>query len=755
MAGTMGDNGLSAISALERQLSKQIGVLSKNVNGMLQHQVQKQLSSVTNSVKGFQKAMNGTATKKARLDISIMADASRTVMQMMAVKKIMDQLEKGPPSFEQKVQGYFKKIDTKIDHTFDYLHDLRQFFTVPIVSKVVMNLADVISQTKLFNKISSSSFVQKMKFKFPSLREELKFVSQGIGPRVMYINSSVKNSLQKIKPLIPILKWLTVKPFKLTLKVTDFVTRSIWKVTKSLANLAKGIQVPIKTVLSKGFDIGVAAFKDGMELEKQKLSMDHLVQQNNPLMSSVDAQKASDSYYQSLRSNAGASPFESSDIMTAGMQAINVSGGNTDMAMQLVKLAQDMASVAPGKSVADAMEALANAKDGKMDGLQEFGVNATRSNLDAAGGNLLNMQSGSGKSMLGTFGGNTEKYATTTSAGMIAKMSNGVKSGLSDVGLKMAQAAVPLLQQLMPYVEKLQPLFVSLGDAMAAGIGKVAQFFSENKGQIDGFAKSAQTLFASVMDGAGEFFQWLMPLLPKMLDYIVGNIKMAIKFLEPLLPPIINIFRKVIEWVVDNMPVFQAAIGAVFDALAPVIQRVIDVFQFLWGIWKEAWPMIQDIIATAWGIVEPIIGAIANIIEIVIAVAQRLWIIAKPIFKGIWEFLEPIVAGIGKAVELFGEGLEWIKNKIVGTDNSNSPTPGNVHAAGLHTVPRDNYPALLHKNEAVLTAAEANQYRNGRAGVGNSVVINVNHPVVRDESDFNRMMLLFRRELEAAGLNMA
>ena len=41
------------------------------------------------------------------------------------------------------------------------------------------------------------------------------------------------------------------------------------------------------------------------------------------------------------------------------------------------------------------------------------------------------------------------------------------------------------------------------------------------------------------------------------------------------------------------------------------------------------------------------------------------------------------------------------------------------YAVGLDRVPYDNYPALLHKGEMVLTAAEASAYRfGGSSGVG-------------------------------------
>ena len=55
------------------------------------------------------------------------------------------------------------------------------------------------------------------------------------------------------------------------------------------------------------------------------------------------------------------------------------------------------------------------------------------------------------------------------------------------------------------------------------------------------------------------------------------------------------------------------------------------------------------------------------------------------------------------------------------------------YAAGLARVPYDNFPALLHEGERVLTAAEARGYNQGVGGV----IITGNHFEVRQESDID------------------
>lgn len=61
----------------------------------------------------------------------------------------------------------------------------------------------------------------------------------------------------------------------------------------------------------------------------------------------------------------------------------------------------------------------------------------------------------------------------------------------------------------------------------------------------------------------------------------------------------------------------------------------------------------------------------------------------------------------------------------------------NSHAAGLDRVPYDEYPALLHEGERVLTAGEARAQDRG-AGAG-GVVITGNHFEVREDADIDKI----------------
>ena len=71
------------------------------------------------------------------------------------------------------------------------------------------------------------------------------------------------------------------------------------------------------------------------------------------------------------------------------------------------------------------------------------------------------------------------------------------------------------------------------------------------------------------------------------------------------------------------------------------------------------------------------------------------------------------------------------------------------YATGLDRVPYDNYPAILHEGERVLTASQARSYDRG-GGTGGGIVINMNGAVIREESDIEKVaQALYERLVQA------
>ena len=73
---------------------------------------------------------------------------------------------------------------------------------------------------------------------------------------------------------------------------------------------------------------------------------------------------------------------------------------------------------------------------------------------------------------------------------------------------------------------------------------------------------------------------------------------------------------------------------------------------------------------------------------------------------------------------------------------------GHQRAMGIDYVPYDNFPALLHEGERVLTAGEARQEKSGVGGIQ----IVINGMTVREDADIDRVAQALLSKLEAANM---
>lgn len=86
----------------------------------------------------------------------------------------------------------------------------------------------------------------------------------------------------------------------------------------------------------------------------------------------------------------------------------------------------------------------------------------------------------------------------------------------------------------------------------------------------------------------------------------------------------------------------------------------------------------------------------------------------------------------------------------LGKDRYANVVPRNAigYAVGIDYVPYDNFPALLHQGEQVLTAEEA---RSGNGGSGGVQII-MNGVTIREDADIDRVAAALLQKMELAGM---
>lgn len=210
----------------------------------------------------------------------------------------------------------------------------------------------------------------------------------------------------------------------------------------------------------------------------------------------------------------------------------------------------------------------------------------------------------------------------------------------------------------------------------------------------------------------------LEPLLEAFLDLMNTAI-------TPLMALLENVFLPLFQFIFDVIyAVVEEKIGKITDVLNNLGEFIKNVFT---GDWQGAWENIKNIFSTIFGdgifsLVDHVKKIFTNLIDFVKNVFIGDW-------RGAWENVKNIFSNaVGALADIFKAPI----NAIVDGWNSLSSKLGSVKVpkwvpiaggksfslptlprlkVGMDYVPSDDFPALLHRGEAVLTATENKKLR--------------------------------------------
>ena len=264
---------------------------------------------------------------------------------------------------------------------------------------------------------------------------------------------------------------------------------------------------------------------------------------------------------------------------------------------------------------------------------------------------------------------------------------------LLPVVLQIIQAILPIILQLMPsivqLVQQLLPVIVQVIQALIPMIMQLLPFV----------VQIVQLLLPPML----QVIQALLPIIIMMLPYIVQIISailpVLIQLLQTLLPPLMSLLNTVIPPLTSVIKILAKAIGTTLNNVIANITPIIDgmttafagVINFINNIfkgdWESAWQDVQDIFG---GIFDGLKGLVK---------APLTYIIDQ---------INSVFASIGRI-----EIPDWVPG--IGGQGFEFPQIPRL-AVGLDYVPYDEFPALLHRGERVMTARENAAYSNG-AGI--------------------------------------
>lgn len=628
-----------------------------------------------------------------------------------------------------------------------------------------MKLTAVLSLTDNYTDTLKQAIKKTQEFRDETLKTK-KALEETFGQKYE-INMNTKEAATDLKKVQKSLKDMDHTNLFVSLQLKE-PKGSDWKekLVKAGAKVAMGILSafmkvvklmfqPLK-LLSHTAELVTASIKGAAAMERNVLSVEHLIAANNKGLPAEAVKKRAADYMKTYRSSPELASFDSVEVQKAGTRTIGIAMGDTVEANNLLRLAGDMAAVTPGKSLEDALDALAELKKGEADAMEDFGFQTTESKIKAAGKNMGKVTSRNGVALSDMFAGGGKK-AGESAEGLWKSITNALKDGIGDMGRKTLDALKPELKNWAVFLRSdgFQKMLTA-GSELLSGL---AQGVTQRSEQLRGWLE--RTFFNNEEFGKLD--------LKDKITIVLEKIKTGFN----------DWFSKEGKDMITSIgaegSVFMAAVTSTFSSIGFKM-----VLSLGYGLTQGMEKIIKDhpvLSALAYGVAGAGIGAILGPGGAVLGAAAGAGasllesLVLNMLDWGSSESSKPtkqntsVGPGTGPMSTPSPAQKPPSAPSVIYNPKSiqmpylqPTPAPGPPpalplyynHAIGLPRVPYDNYPAMLHQNERVLTAQEARSMDRS----GSPVVINLIAGKTSDP-DIGRLMAALKQAVEAAGFNMA
>lgn len=379
------------------------------------------------------------------------------------------------------------------------------------------------------------------------------------------------------------------------------------------------------------------------------------------------------------------------------------------------------------ENLADCQNALVDYIE--MQGLANYAANEAASTIQ---GSLASTKAAWDNWLTGTGSVDALVGTVVNSAKLLAKAIGDIlpslTTGISQLVSQLAPEIPPLINQLLPsIIDSIVTLIDSLGSQLPSILATILPVITQTAPQIvntlitalisslpvivtaalqllialaTGISQSLPTLIPTVVEITLTIVQTLIENLPLLVDaalqLITGLAQGLIVALPVLIAQAPTLITSLVSAIVASIPlILSTGVQIIGELIAGIAGSLGD-------LGTAAGDIINTLLEGLAGLVGNLASIGADVVEQIKTGISNAWDGLVSFFKGLWNSL---FGGLSVNVGVSGSG-------------------GKSAASGLDYVPRNNFPAMLHEGEAVLTASEAKAWRKGNGGAGNGVVIN-------------------------------